>query len=75
MDIRNLLRLRRDNIRQWIDGPADYFGECDDCHHEVVALWNDVDTEGCGDFALCRSCWKRRLHKINVVLNKKGGVG
>ena len=48
------------NVRTY---PPDAHGECDHCHDDHVALWDDVTTEGAGDFQYCSVCWERRINR------------
>jgi hypothetical protein len=65
-------RQRLVKIAQWLHGPADQFGECDECHNATVALWEDIDADGAGDGAswcYCRECWGSRAASLRERLN------
>ena len=66
-------RRRLERVEGWLYGPADSFGECDQCHDDVVALWDDVDTEGCGDFQYCRRCWDARVAMLKATIKRLKG--
>lgn len=56
-------RRRIENIVSWLLGPADGFGECDQCH-DNRALWDDLQAVERGDdggWQYCRDCWEKRL--------------
>ena len=50
-------------IESWLHMPADTQGECDYCH-SFRALWDDLDSEGCGDWQYCRECWTNRIEQL-----------
>lgn len=51
--------MTTDEITWLLEDPADRRGECDCCHEDNVQLWWDRDSDGCGDWELCRPCWLR----------------
>lgn len=53
-------------IDQWLHGPADTFGECDQCHNATIPLWEDLQAAEDGDeggWSYCRKCWEGRLQR------------
>lgn len=64
-------RRRLATIDGWLRGPADEFGECDECHNATVALWEDIDARGADDGAqwcYCRECWAHRAASLRERL-------
>ncbi len=43
---------------------CDRVGECDACS-ELKALWLDLESAGCGDWHICRPCWR------NIIDNRR----
>ena len=62
-------RQRLVKIDQWLHGPADSFGECDECHGATIALWEDLDSSepDCG-WSYCRECWRHRADSLRERL-------
>lgn len=49
------------HLREILDYPSDYCGECDRCH-EVAPLWIDsVSDEPEAEWAYCADCWPRSI--------------
>ena len=52
--------------------PADYVGECDRCHRDRVALWEDHEQPG--SFEFCRECWQKIIKARHVPITFAGAV-
>ena len=63
-------RRRVEDVTSWLLGPADGFGECDQCH-DNRALWEDLRAIERGDeggWQYCRDCWNKRLATARKIL-------
>lgn len=63
-------RRRVEDVTSWLLGPADGFGECDQCH-DNRALWEDLRAIERGDeggWQYCRNCWNKRLETSRKIL-------
>lgn len=56
--------------RQWLEQQCDAIGECDQCHKDDSALWEDTENEG--GFMICRDCWLKILAKRAKDSRKDG---
>ena len=71
--MRNRQQLEADieTIRELLQYPADYTGECDRCHYDRP-LWIDHDEPG--EFAFCGKCWQHYRDDAALKLAKPESV-
>ena len=55
-------------INEMLDSPADYVGECDECHDDQPLT---IDHNEPGEFAFCRACLLKMKKKEKARLAKK----
>lgn len=48
--------------REWLNQRPDASGECDRCHQDDLALWEDQDQPGA--FMYCKACWLKLLARV-----------
>lgn len=55
--------ITKATLREILDYPPDYFGECDHCH-DARPVWIDYDGEEIeAEFAFCQACWQSFARK------------